>query len=445
MTLPTSAGRMQAVGIAVTVGLAVLGLSMWLPWYFPSSSMVYKFGVDRTLLLLGKMAGMATLVLVVVQIVFMTRPRFLERAVGLDRLVAVHRTNGLVVLCLAVLHPLLVFAPEDIAAIPVKVEYWPEMLGAVLLVSLAMFAAVARFRAYARIPYHLWKAAHAFGAVCLTAGAFIHVSFVTDGYRRGLPLWFVVVIGVLAAVAWLWVVLAPLWRGRNHVVESVDRLGPSMVQVALRPQGERVDHAPGQFAILRPRSTVLPAEPHPFTIASGSEVQNLEFIIRCCGDWTSRVASLSTGDSVRVDGPYGLFSPEAHAVDAPLVLIAGGVGATPMLSMLRSMLPEGRKVHFIWANRTRQDIVLSDELATLERQHADLRVTHVLSRERTVESPHQAGRIDKPMLQRLLGGDSSENALYFVCGPQSMMRSVTRDLRSLGVPKGRIKTEVFGF
>jgi ferredoxin-NADP reductase len=123
-------------------------------------------------------------------------------------------------------------------------------------------------------------------------------------------------------------------------------------------------------------------------------------------------------------------------------MIAGGIGITPMLSMLRYMADHNdpRKIALIWSNKTQKHIILPHEFQNLEAQLNGLRIVHVLTRD--PEFSGEKGRLDRPRLKRLIS-DCSHSAAIFVCGPDQMMNDVFNSLVSLGFPKHMIFTERF--
>jgi ferredoxin-NADP reductase len=123
-------------------------------------------------------------------------------------------------------------------------------------------------------------------------------------------------------------------------------------------------------------------------------------------------------------------------------MIAGGVGITPMLSMLRYMLDmnDERKVTLVWSNRTPEDIVFESEFKEMERQLRGLKVHHVFTRQPGREA--ESRRLDESDLRNLLA-ECSRKATVFVCGPPEMMECVHAAVRRIGFPKRAIKMERF--
>jgi ring-1,2-phenylacetyl-CoA epoxidase subunit PaaE len=123
-------------------------------------------------------------------------------------------------------------------------------------------------------------------------------------------------------------------------------------------------------------------------------------------------------------------------------MIAGGIGITPMLSMLRYMADadETGRVTLVWSNRTEEDIVFADEFLDLERRLKGLRVIHVLTRQSV--GTGAGGRLNKNKLDSLLSG-CNRQVPVFICGPPLMMDEVRKGLVKIGFSPALIHTEEF--
>ena len=135
------------------------------------------------------------------------------------------------------------------------------------------------------------------------------------------------------------------------------------------PRGTRESLRPGQFAWLKIGSSPFVFEEHPFTIASAAtQPARKEFTIKGIGDFSDLVAGMRPGRSVFLDGPHGSFTLDGLASDR-FVFIAGGVGVTPMLSMLRTLADCGdtRPVLLVVAGRTADDLLHRAEHEHLDR------------------------------------------------------------------------------
>lgn len=152
------------------------------------------------------------------------------------------------------------------------------------------------------------------------------------------------------------------------------------------------------------------------------------------------------GDILDVQAPRGHFTLDP-AERRPAVLIAGGVGITPMLCMAKTVAEAGtnREIHLFYGVRHGGEHALRHTLQELVEQHDNIRVYHVYShpREDDVENRdyHFRGHITTELLQNSLG---SSNFQFYLCGPPPMMSALIDGLKSWGVPKDDVLTEAFG-
>jgi len=207
----------------------------------------------------------------------------------------------------------------------------------------------------------------------------------------------------------------------------------------------------GQYASIRIMRPDGWSEPHPFTISAAPEDKLLRFTIKKAGKFTSAIPDLMPGAPVKCMGPLGVFCKDID--DRPsIVMIAGGVGITPFLSVLRHFRNIGatNTVTLFWSNKTMEDVFASDELAEMT-SALNVEVVHCLSREDDVmryvrqEYPkilHEPGRLSRDVLSR--HGVSPEAAVY-LCGPPPMMESALEELQALGVDPAFVEQEKFSW
>ena len=146
------------------------------------------------------------------------------------------------------------------------------------------------------------------------------------------------------------------------------------------------------------------------------------------------------GEDVTLDGPFGQFSYVVH--DAKnLVFIAGGIGITPFISMLRDLADRGfdRQVRLIWGNRHERDIVYREEIDALSAVHPQFKLIHILSEQEDWEG--EAGFLSPELLQRVL--DFHADTQYFICGPAVMNELVVQFLMDFNIAHDKIHTEKF--
>ncbi|MAV34307.1 MAG: hypothetical protein CMJ59_02505 [Planctomycetaceae bacterium] len=156
---------------------------------------------------------------------------------------------------------------------------------------------------------------------------------------------------------------------------------------------------------------------------------------------------VNEGDILDVRAPSGHFFMDPLAKPSA-VLIAGGVGITPMVSMLRAIVDSGgeRQATLFYGVRNGEDHALKDELTELSSNHPNIRVVTCYSGPRAGhdvkgQDYDQAGRVTVEVMKEYI---KTSNHRYFMCGPPPFMKSVTDQLGEWGVPKDHIYSEAFG-
>jgi predicted ferric reductase len=318
------------------------------------------------------------------------------------------------------------------------------------LIGVWIGACLSLWRAFLGIPYQIWYRFHRMGMFSAVVLVAVHALNVTGVFKQGWPLYALLIVLILYVVLFIWTkaIKPKLLKRSKYSVSKVSPAGRDTYAIELSPrEGNVFDYAPGQFAFVTFHSESLPVERHPWSISSTpTRPQSLIFTIKCSGDFTSYIGRLKAGDNAEIDGPYGLFSYLASVRDPnrELVMIAGGVGITPMLSMLRYMvdIDQMRKATLIWSNRAEADILCREEIEEMEARLPNFAVHHVLSEQAGFQG--RTGRLNQDMLRELLA-NSSREAAVFVCGPPPMMDSVYRDLKKIGYSSRTIFTERFSY
>lgn len=436
---PRLRGTLAAI-LALSFLLLLAG-GATIPFVFESQTMYYKFGLNKTLLRLGKIAGISAALFMGLQLLLGGRFKPLDRIYPLDRLLRLHRVTGLSLLVLAVSHPLLVIVPEGIANLPMGWKFWPEYIGAGLLLLLIPFTLMALFRTNFRIPFHTWRWSHRTGALLALTLLLCHVRFVSETFEQGLPLQLLYLFGALYFSLVLWKLARRYIFPSTWQVARVDSHHAGLHTLSLQPIGRSgLRYLPGQFAFLSLHSSRISQESHPFTLCSSpTRTDGIEFTIRASGDWTARVDAALKGARAVIDGPYGQFSYMLKNNGQGIILIAGGVGITPMMSMLRCMVDsrEQLPVSLVWSCRTGKDMVYTGELEAIAAALPHFRfVPHLTGGSRGT------GRLDEQKLALLLKGCSTDSTI-FVCGPPPFTASLVRQLPRLGFSRRAIHSERF--
>lgn len=220
-----------------------------------------------------------------------------------------------------------------------------------------------------------------------------------------------------------------------------------MWTLTLKPKsGSVFPYKPGQFGFLRILGEGISKEEHPFSILSQpGNKEYLTITIKNLGDWTSGVQKIKSGNRALLDAPYGRFSPLLYKRDRGIVLIAGGVGITPMLSILRYFHENGRqqKIVLFWGVNDSSELICSNEFQQFQKDMENYVFIPVMAKEESFEG--EKGFVTREKLERLLKatGYDINGPQYFICGPEMMQKSVLGSLKLMGVQKRDVHYESF--
>ena len=375
------------------------------------------------------------------QVVLTSRVRFIERSFGLDRLTRFHKWAALIACVLLLAHPtLLAIGQDDVYRFDVF-PGWKIELGEITLAALVLGVLFALTFKALGLSYQLWRLLHK-GMMAVVAVGFVH-ALVTgaDLYRTGMRVYFWTLLAAAGLVFVYRNVVVPLWGRRRFRVRSVTCETHDTFTVVLEPEdGKPLSHDPGQFMFLTLRRAGVRSEEHPFTISSAPTRQGpVTVTVKQSGDFTNTIDRTKPGDLAMVEAPFGQFSL-VHYDAEQFLFIAGGVGITPLMSMLRTMhdIGDRRPVVLLYGSRAEHDIIFHKELSRLS---GHVKTVHVLS-EPSEGWTGATGYITAEVI-REHAGEMVGRAEVFLCGPPVMMKAVTRALRSLHVPRGRVHSERF--
>ena len=400
--------------------------------------------------------GLLATSFLVCAVVLPSRLRSLTRTFGIEGVLGMHRFVGLLVALLVLAHIALVMAANPANVELLDIVHAPGRARAATgaAVALGGLIGLTLLRRRLRHRYEVWRWVHlalAGSVLVLTA---LHIWWLDHLVRdAAMRAWFTVLaLGVLGVLAyrWLW---RPVFGARsNYVVREVRPETDTVSTLVLEPRRDRhgpgrrrrsLDFAPGQFAWLRLNPSIR-AEEHPFTIASSAHTGEwTEFTIRHIGDFTHTIRRLHPGTPVWVDGPHGAFSVDLQP-NTGLVMIAGGVGITPMMSMLRTLAHRhDRRPHrLVMVAKAADELLFRAELGQLK-ELLDLTVIELL-RQPPEGWTGATGDVDEELLTTLLPGKFRRNQLdYFLCGPPALVNDVLTVLAGMDIPPPRIHTEQF--
>jgi predicted ferric reductase len=420
----------------IVLGTIVVVL-MW--WTGSSGPLIATPGAAVTSF--GELTGMVGGFLVCIQVLLIARVPWLERAIGMDSLVAWHRTLGATVLFLIVTHVLaMIFGQQLIAsqtpwaATWVVLTSYSDMLTA--LIGTLLFFAIGI--SSARIPrkrlsYEVWYWLHttAYVAVFLT---FLHqisagVHFDSNPINR--TLWIALYLATASAIL-AWRVILPLaaaWKHRLRVLGVVDE-GSGITSVWLG--GKRLDEmgaVAGQFFLFRFISFGHFLTAHPFSLSLAPNGNQMRISVGSLGDHTSQFRHLRRGTVVFAEGPFGVFTA-ARSARKKILLVAGGAGIGPIRALAEDFVKHGRDVVVVYRSTLTDELALEHELRALPLK------LHTLKGSR-----RSLGRdpLDARSLRSLVR-DIGEREVY-LCGPAGMADTVEHSLISLGLARRMIHRE----
>jgi ferredoxin-NADP reductase len=154
---------------------------------------------------------------------------------------------------------------------------------------------------------------------------------------------------------------------------------------------------------------------------------------------------VAVGDRIELRGPIGGYFVWEAATGGPLLLVAGGSGVVPLMSMLRHRAAAGSTApaRLLYSSRTYDDVIYRDELDRLKARGDSFELFHTLTRAQPAGWTGYARRIDGRMLSDVSQAFGAK-ALTFICGPTPLVESAANGLLELGLKAERIKTERFG-
>lgn len=215
--------------------------------------------------------------------------------------------------------------------------------------------------------------------------------------------------------------------------------------------GKIIEYAAGDYFFIRFKGADITGEAHPFSTSSAHTKQfsdSIEFMIKEAGDWTEALKNIKEGDIATLEGPYGDFFPEevreTNEAETPFVLLGGGIGLTPNLSVLRHEieLKSQREIHLIWGLAYEEDMFMVDELEEMKKVNPNFSYHIIFSNEKVDGFPF--GFITNEFLEEV-GADKYKDGHFFVCGPELMIDASRRVLANGNVPYEQTHIDDFGF
>ncbi|MBC2905731.1 ferric reductase-like transmembrane domain-containing protein [Streptomyces cupreus] len=396
-------------------------------------------------LTVAKFFGLHAALLMLFQLLLVARLPWLDRRIGMDRLTVWHRWVGFSLLWTVLTHATLVvlgYATLDDASMGktfVALSGVPASLLGMLAAAVIVVIAVISTRSLRRrLQYEVWHGLHLLLYVALGL-AFVHqlqetTTFTSSAFATAYwwSLWLFAFGALLTGR-----VALPLWRNAYHQFRVVAVVPESLNVVSVYVTGQHLDKFParaGQFCIWR-----FPGHNHwwianPFSLSAAPGGQELRLTAKAVGGSSAGLRNVPVGSRAFVEGPYGAFT-SLHRTRPGALLIAGGVGITPVRAMLEEQTTGD--VVVLYRVRSEADAVLLNEVRHLVAQQGGR--LHLLTGRTGQDGVPPLG----PSTLHQLVPDIIERDVY-VCGPPAMNSAVLSALRDLQVPVRQVHAERFG-
>lgn len=429
---------------AVVAANAAVMVGMWL-----HGGGLRGHGAAATLTSAGRITGLLGAYLALLQVLLLARLPVLERLVGFDRLTVWHRRNGKACLGLILAHVVLItwgYTLTDQIRLGAEITSlfrdYPHMITAavgtgLLLVVVASSVVIVR----RRLPYELWHAVHltAYAGIALgylhqiPTGNELTTDHTAQRYWHAL---YLVTLGLLLVFR----VLVPLARGAYfglRVAEVVDEGAGVMSVVMSGRHLDRLGARGGQFFRWRFLTPGRALVSHPFSLSALPGENRLRITVKGAGSYSRALARLRPGTRVLASGPYGTFTAAARR-RRKILLIAGGIGVTPVRALLEELPPAPGDITVLYRAVRDEDLVLRDELDALAAERG-ARLLCVVG-DHTGEN---AALLSPAHLRELVPHLDRHDV--FLCGPPAMTLAVERSLRETDVPRRCIHVERFAY
>lgn len=422
----------------------------------PSIIYVLNFYNLNILLVISGVLGISAYILFSFQFLLASRIKIIDRQFGLDKVYRFHMVIAIVALIFAYLHKIL------------KEMYYAESLKTqlgdfafIIFIAISVFnilmmvnklffkiTFIDNFRKFLnqilKIKYQYKVLIHNFtliGLIFLLIHILLAYSVNSNIVLKSiLILYFAVPIGLYFNHK---IIKGYVNKSKKYVVSEVINESENIVTLKFKPKnGEVFPYLPGQFLYLTIKNDQIPSDEHPFTISSSPISKDyISVTVKQLGDFTNKLNLAKVGDAAHIDGPFGKFTYLKESNSKKICFIAGGIGITPFLGMLRYMndMDKNREVVLLWGVRDSSEIICKDELEKFESTLGNFKFVPVFSNDNN--NAGEKGFITTDIIKKYV--DSTPTFDFYICGPPIMLESQLKNLNSLGISKNSIYFESF--
>lgn len=428
--------------------LAILISLIFVIWYSTSVDLALS-GSSGALIAFGRLSGLIAAGSALLQFMLMGRIGWIEGGFGLDNIAKLHRKNGYVVIISIYIHILLVTFGYALGSMVGFISQYVTFFNTFEDVSKAtiaagLFTAVVGTSIYIvrkNLKFERWYIVHllVYAAIIL---AFSHQLAVGGSFTAN-PVYSKIWTGLYLFVAanviyyrFLSIVINYLRFGFR--IERVEAETNGITSVYISGKNlKKFDAKAGQFIMIRILARKYCLQEHPFSLSKVTTNEHMRITVKDSGDYTAMIQSLKPGSRVMVAGPFGAFT-RAKASNAKRLYLAGGIGVTPLRSLIEEGIKSDDDAILVWSNKASVDEIYQTELPSFEAS-SKLRIIRFFSREK--KSGFQSGRMTADIISQLIP-DVKERSIY-ICGPGKFIVELEKDLLQSGIASGQIHTEKF--
>jgi predicted ferric reductase len=434
---PASRSRVSGHDVITALGLGMLFAGTWPLMQAPA-------GAPLLIPLIAHVSGMLAGYGVLVLLVLVSRMPALERDVGADALARWHARGGKTVLMLVLVHAWAAITAwaesrqEGFALSSWHVVRLPWLPAATVGTAIMIVVAVTSVRrARGRLGHERWHGLHLLMYVAIALG-FGHQLAGPDlaGHRLLQLGWALAYMHTFALVL-RHRLLTPLRQATRHRMRVANVRPEASDVVSIVVEGQHLDELqaePGQFFRWRFLTPDHWWNAHPFSLSAPPSTKSLRLTVKALGDSTISLQSLAVGTWVLAEGPYGSVT-SARRTHRDVVLIAGGVGITPMRALFETLpLEPGEDLVLLYRARSAEEVLFRDELDEIARRRG-ARVLYLLGKDRELLSARTLRRTIPDLARRDV----------YLCGPPGLSAAVRGALRAAGLPPDQLHEERFSF
>lgn len=225
----------------------------------------------------------------------------------------------------------------------------------------------------------------------------------------------------------------------QYIIKDVKKEAPDVTTLFLTDDDDsHPEFIPGQFITVFFPETTTP-EGKSYSISSAPSSKYFSITIRVIGEFSRRLSKLQIGDSITASPPYGFFYSESKT--SHLVLLAGGIGIAPFMSIIvhsQKVHPK-RHISIFYSNKT-LDMPFRQVLDAIHLRN--ISIQYFVTKERAADRTVRNTRMNAEYILTSLR-NSTKQKEFMLCGSISFVRDLWRDLRERGVSEETIYTESF--